>query len=139
MPRFLLDTNVLCQVMLPLGDKGVLGRLRLDHTHCAVPSPVVHELTYGCERLAPGARRTRLEDFVRDAVCGSLPVLPYGAAAAVWHGRERARLERLGRTTPAADGRIAAIAAVNDLTLVTMNVRHFELFQGIAVEDWSAG
>ena len=68
-----------------------------------------------------------------------LPVVPYDAAAAVWHGRERARLERLGRTTSAADGQIAAIAAVNDLTLVTMNLRHFELFRGITVEDWSAG
>jgi tRNA(fMet)-specific endonuclease VapC len=139
MPRFLLDTNVLSQVMLPLGDHSVLDRLRRDHAQCAVPSPVVHELTYAYERLAPGARRTRLEDFVREAVCGALPILPYDAAAAVWHGRERARLERLGRTTSGADGQIAAIAAVNDLTLVTMNVRHFELFRGVAVEDWSAG
>ncbi len=138
MPRFLLDTNVLSQVMLPRGDRGVLDRLRRDHVHCAVPSPVVHELTYGCERLTPGARRTRLEDFIREAVCGALPVLPYDAAAAVWHGRERARLDRLGRTTSAVDGQIAAIAAANDLTLVTMNVRHFEPFLGIAVEDWSA-
>jgi tRNA(fMet)-specific endonuclease VapC len=139
MSRFLLDTDVLSQVMLPRGDPGVLGRLQRDHVHCAVPSPVVHELTYGCERLAPGARRTRLEEFVREAVCGALPVLPYDTAAASWHGRERARLERLGRTASAADGQIAAIAAVNDPTLVTMNVRHFEPFHGITVEDWSAG
>jgi tRNA(fMet)-specific endonuclease VapC len=139
MPRFLLDTNVLSQVMLQRGDPDVLGRLQRDHAHCAVPSHVVHELTYGCERLAPGAKRTRLEEFVREAVCGALPVLPYDAAAAIWHGRERARLERLGRTASATDGQIAAIAAVNDLTLVTMNVRHFEPFRGITVEDWSAG
>lgn len=138
MPRYLLDTNVLSQVMLPQGHPRVLERLRRDHAQCAVPSPVVHELAYGCERLAQGARRTRLEDFVREAVCGALPVLPYDAAAAVWHGRERARLERLGRTTSAADGQIAAIAAVNDLTLVTMNLRHFEPFRGVTVEDWSA-
>jgi len=139
MPRYLLDTNVLSQVMLPRGHPGVLERLRQDQVQCAVPSPVVHELMYGCERLPPGARRSRLEDFVREAVCGALPVLPYDGAAAVWHGRERARLERLGRTTAAADGQIAAIAAVNDLILVTMNVRHFEPFRGITVEDWSAG
>ncbi len=73
---------------------------------------------------------------MRDAVCGALPVVDYDAAAAVWHGRERARLEKVGRTPSATDGQIAAIAAVNDLILVTMNVRHFEPFRGIALEDW---
>ena len=74
MPRFLLDTNVLSQVMLPLGDRGILDRSKKnDHARCAVPILSSTSSMYGCERLAPGARRTRLEDFVREAVCGALP------------------------------------------------------------------
>jgi tRNA(fMet)-specific endonuclease VapC len=137
MSRYLLDTNVLSQVMLPRGDPGVLERLRTDSRDCAVPSPVVHELVYGCERMAPGARRSRLEQFVREAVCAALPILDYDAAAATWHARERARLERQGRAIGATDGQIAAIGAVNHLTLVTANVRHFEVFEGLNVEDWT--
>ena len=137
MLRYLLDTNVLSQVLLARGDRHVLARLREQHHACAVPTPVVHELTYGYERLEPGAKRAGLEQFVREAVCRALPILPYDEAAAIWHAAERARLERAGRTPPAADGQIAAIAAVHGLTVVTGNVKHFSDFAGLAVEDWS--
>jgi tRNA(fMet)-specific endonuclease VapC len=48
------------------------------------------------------------------------------------------RLEALGRTLPYADGQIAAIAVVNALTLVTVNVRDFRDIEGVRVEDWRA-
>lgn len=35
-----------------------------------------------------------------------------------------------------ADGQIAAIAAVNDLTLVTANTAHFANFAGLEVANW---
>ena len=34
------------------------------------------------------------------------------------------------------DGQITAIAAVNDMVLVTVNVKDFARFKGIAVESW---
>ena len=37
---------------------------------------------------------------------------------------------------PFADGQIAAIAAVNDLLLVTRNTADFAYF-GIEIEDWA--
>jgi tRNA(fMet)-specific endonuclease VapC len=42
----------------------------------------------------------------------------------------------LGRPSPYADGQVAAIARVNDLVLVTANVKHYSQFLGLAVEDW---
>ena len=137
MIRYLLDTNVVSQAVLAHGDAAVLARLRDEQHASAVPSPVVHELTYGYERLEAGAKRARLEQFVREAVCRGLPVLPYDESAAVWHAVERARLECRGRTPSAADGQIAAIAAVHGLTVVTANLRHFADFDGLSVEDWS--
>jgi len=35
------------------------------------------------------------------------------------------------------DGQIAAIAHVNDLTLVTVNVRDFARFKNFVVENWT--
>ena len=137
MLRYALDTNVLSQAVLAHGDRAVLARLRAEYHAAAVPSPVVHELTYGYQRLEPGAKRTRLEEFVHAAVCRGLPILPYDESAAVWHAAERARLERRGRAPSATDGQIAAIAAVHGLTVVTANVRHFADFDGLTVEDWS--
>ncbi len=58
--------------------------------------PVWHELTYGCQLLPRGKRRTALESYLADVVHPSFAVLPYDESAAAWHGRERARLEALG-------------------------------------------
>jgi len=69
----------------------------------------------------------------------TLDVLPCDRRAAEWHARQRARLVNEGRTPPYLDGQIAAIAAVNGLTLVTHNVTDFAAFEGLTVEDWFAG
>jgi tRNA(fMet)-specific endonuclease VapC len=63
--------------------------------------------------------------------------LPYDAAAARWHGVERARQERLGRSKPYVDGQIAAVASVAGLTLVTANRKDFVGYPDRAVEDWT--
>jgi tRNA(fMet)-specific endonuclease VapC len=62
-------------------------------------------------------------------------VLPYDEHAASWHARERARLTKRGKPPSFVDGQIAAVAAVNGLTLVTRNVRDFVAF-AVRVESW---
>ena len=66
----------------------------------------------------------------------SFPILDYDRAAAEWHGQERVRLEAAGKTPPFVDGQIAAIAYVNDLTLVTANKLDFRGIKGLRVEGW---
>jgi len=88
--------------------------------------------------MPAGRRRSALKEYIEDDVGALYPILPYDAEAAVWHARERTRLERLGRTPPYVDGQIAAIARTNDLILVTTNTRHFRFFDGLVVEDWSS-
>jgi tRNA(fMet)-specific endonuclease VapC len=65
-----------------------------------------------------------------------LTVLPYDREAALWHSEERARLTSQERTPPFIDGQIAAIAVVNNLTLVTRNTDDFVDFAGLTVENW---
>jgi len=89
--------------------------------------------------LAPlprGKRRTALETYLADVVQVSFPILPYDEAAAAWHGRERARLEDLGRPAPYVDGQIAAIAHTSGLTVVTINTRDFTRFKDVQIENW---
>ena len=64
-------------------------------------------------------------------------MLAYDEPAAHWHGRERARQDELCLPAPYMDGQIAAIAAVNDMVLVAVNVNDFARIKGIAVESWS--
>ena len=105
----------------------------------AVAAPVLHELLFGCRRLVPSRRRTSIEQYVRDVILLTMPVLPYGEAAAVWHADERARLTAVGQPAPFVDGQIAAIAATHGLTLVTANVADFRSFAGLTVVDWTVG
>ncbi len=71
-------------------------------------------------------------------IAPTVPVLPYHEAAAIWHGRERARLTAVGRTPPFADGQIAAIASTHQLTLVTFNTADYADFSGLTLESWRA-
>ena len=122
--RFLLDTNIVSSPISKQPNPSVLRKLE-EHGHeCAIAAPVWHELTFGCQRLPRGKRRNAVEAYLQDVVLASLAVLPYDEDAARWHGIERARLEGLGKPAPFVDGQIAAIAYVNQLTLVTINVKN---------------
>ena len=109
-----------------------------EHGHdAAIPSPVWHELRYGCARLPKSRRRNVIERYIEKVVLVSFPVLDYDRQAAEWHALEGARLASAGRTAPFVDGQIAAIACVNGLTLVTSNMSDFRNFRGLKVRSWA--
>jgi tRNA(fMet)-specific endonuclease VapC len=136
MLRYLLDTNVITEPLRPQPNARTLARLRQHQHEIAIAAIVWHELWYGCERAPTLARRSAIEHYLTHVVAATVPVLPYHEAAALWHGRERARLTALGRTPPFADGQIAAIAYTHQLTLVTFNTADYVNFSGLVIEDW---
>jgi tRNA(fMet)-specific endonuclease VapC len=103
----------------------------------ATCSIVWHELCHGAARLSASKKRRAIEAYLEEAVRSALPILLYDEEAATWHARERVRLAKRGRPPSAADGQIAAIARVNDLVVVTANLKDFRRFQGLKVENWS--
>lgn len=133
---YLLDTNVLSEPLVARPDPGVMAGLREHADASALAVLTWHEMHYAMERLEPGRRKTQIQDYLEHRVRTSLPILPYDTEAAHWHARERARLEAAGRTPPFVDGQIAAIAAVNGLTLVTRNHTDFADFADLRVESW---
>jgi tRNA(fMet)-specific endonuclease VapC len=135
--RYLLDTSVVSSPIAKAPNTEIVKRLETHGHECAIAAPVWHELVYGCQRLPRGKRREALETYLQDVVLASFPVLAYDEAAARWHGFERARLEGLGKPPPYVDGQIAAIAMVNELILVTVNVKDFARFKDLDVENWS--
>ena len=135
--RYLLDTSIVSSPISKEPNPEIVKHLESDGHECSIAAPVWHELTYGCRRLPRGNRRAALEAYLHDVVLASFPVLPYDEAAAHWHGHERARLDRMGRPAPYVDGQIAAIAFVNDMVLVTANVKDFARFRDVKVENWS--
>jgi tRNA(fMet)-specific endonuclease VapC len=135
--RYLLDTNVVSEPLRPRPSGALVRRLASRQTECALPSPVWHEMWYGCRRLPESRRRAAIERYLADVVLESFPILDYDAVAAEWHARERARMEAGGKSAPFVDGQIAAIAAVHGLVLVTANRADFRFFRGLKVENWT--
>ena len=137
--NFLLDTNVVSEWVKPRPNLGVirwLEEIDEDRTFISVVTPA--ELRYGIERMAAGAHRKRLEDWLQD----ELPVrfegriLPVdGPVADAW-GKIVAHTEAVGRRINAMDGLIAATAQVHGLTLVTRNAMDFESSVKALVNPW---
>ena len=138
-PRYLLDTNVLSEPLKREPHSRIIAHLKRYSEALTTAAPVWHELTFGVSRMPASKRRKQFQEYLDTVILGALPILPYDERAAAWHGRERARLEALGKTPSFADGQIAAIAVVNQLTLVTRNADDFRYFEGLRVENWFVG
>ena len=132
---YLLDTNVVSEPLRPQPAANVMRRLRQYDGEIAIPSPVWHELRFGCDRLPPSRRRDAVKRYLETVVLQSFPVLDYDREAADWHARER-EARRGGQTPPFVDSQIAAIACVNGLTLVTSNMDDFSEFRELKVQSW---
>jgi len=136
---FLLDTNVLSETLRPQPDSGVMYGLKRHSREVATAAPVIHEILFGALRFPLGAERKAVLHEVEHVFLKTLDALPYDKRAAEWHARQCARLVNEGHTPAYVDGQIAAIAAINGLTLVTHNVMDFTAFEGLSVEDWFSG
>ncbi len=132
---FLLDTNVVSELTKPQPDAAVVLTFRQRESECALCAITLEELAYGGARLQSPQRRAWFAKWVA-GLSARLSVLPFDAAAALWLGHERARLQSLGRPVPRADGEIAAVAVTQGLTLVTRNGRDFAGFEGLQLQSW---
>jgi len=135
--RYVLDTNVVSELVRPAPDASVVKRVSAATGTLAIAAPCWHELWFGAERLSKSRRRSALFAYL-ERFSEGVTVVPYDAEAALWQARERARLEARGRVVPFVDTQIAAIAASRGLTLVTRNIRDFEAFDDLSVVCWHA-
>ena len=135
--RYLLDTNVVSELAKQSPHSGVAAKVIAHQSSCALAAPTVEELRFGVARL-PGGRRREMLELWLDGILQRFALLPYDHRAALWLGRERARLAACGLPAPRADGEVAAVAMANGLTLITRNQVDFANFEGLAMEDWFA-
>ena len=137
MTRYLLDANVLSEPVKPRPNHIVTDRIDVHRGEVATAAPVWSELLFGYLRLPESARRRIIEEYLLNIVQTTVTILPFDQRAAEWHASERARLGAIGLTPPFVDSQIAAVAIVNDLTLVTANTADFANFDGLRLEDWT--
>ena len=139
---YLLDTTALSEFTLSAPN---VGFLRWLSAHVAeqtfIGAPSIGEVEVGIALLDPSKKRASLERWLLKLIAEfGERVLPFDTAAARLWGRAVGQARKRGKTLPATDSQIAAIAVANGLSVVTRNVRHFELeaFAGLTiVNPWS--
>lgn len=87
---------------------------------------VVGELARGVEASPAGRKRREREHWLHHTLLPAFPVLSFDLGCALRWGTIMGEGQRAGRTPPVDDAKIAAVAAVHGLTVVTLNPRDFQ-------------
>ncbi|MEI7840961.1 MAG: type II toxin-antitoxin system VapC family toxin [Methylococcaceae bacterium] len=132
---YLLDTNTISEPTKPSPNLQVIEKLDHFQAQIALPIFVVYELTRGAYQLPESKKRSRILRYVEKTII-ELPVLLYTEKSAIWHGKEAARLQGIGKSPPFIDAQIAAVAVTNNLILVTRNTADFKNFADLQLENW---
>jgi len=136
---FLLDTNAVSEWTKPRPNPGLIGWMEsIDEDRVFISVITLAELSYGVERLAPGARRRRLEAWLGHEVPLRFEgrILPLDANVAEAWGKTVSRSAAAGRPMGAMDAFLAATAEFHHLTLVTRDVSDFKLLKAV-LNPWS--
>ena len=128
---FLLDTNVISELVKPVPNKNVVEFLStMDSAWLSIIS--LHELTYGLRLLPEGKRQVELDEKLQQLLSEySDWIISVNQSEANQAALFRVQAKNQGRVIHLADSLIAGTAKVHDLSVVTRNV---DDFLGIAVE-----
>ncbi len=124
MSGFLLDTNVISELVRPKPDDQVLRWIEeTDESILFLSVLTLGEIRNGVQRLRPGQRRGRLESWLQVDLPSRFQdrILPIDAAIADRWGMIAAVATAKGKPVPVVDGLLAATAIQHNLTLVTRN------------------
>ncbi len=137
---FLLDTNVVSEWAKPQPDPGVMRWLyEADEDRLFLSVITLAELRFGVERLPPGARRNRLDAWIREELAGRFEgrILAVDETVAEMWGQVLASSEAQGRRMNLMDCFLAATAKVHRLKLVTRNSKDFSGLEREVLNPWS--
>ncbi len=136
-PKYLLDTNVLSEPTRKDPNQNALTKLAEFEQVIAIPSLVIYELFRGLHLMPEGKRKLAIGNYL-DKHVRALPVFDFDSKAALNLALVSSKAQQDGRILPTIDSQIAAIAASNGLTLVTRNLKDFEGYRDLKLENWFA-
>jgi len=127
---YLLDTNICIYYFK--GQFDIEERIRkAGFEKFAISEITLAELVYGAEKSQKKDKNIKVvEDFAE-----KITILPIFEAIRIY-GKEKARLKTKGLIISDLDLFIGATAIVNDMTLITRNVREFERMDNLKIENW---
>ena len=138
-PYYLLDTNIISELMKQQPDKHVIAKIKEYERFCALSSTSWSELLYGINIMPAGKKRDFYFDTLVDKIQAEFDIIQYDNHAAWIQADIRSRLRENGTPVEFDDTQIASIAVSNGMILVTRNTKHFEPIQKISplmLENW---
>jgi tRNA(fMet)-specific endonuclease VapC len=133
MVRYLLDTNILSDLIRNPGGRAARRLAVVGEPAVGTSIVVASELRYGAARKGSPQLSARVE-----SVLESLDILPLDQPADHSYAEIRLHLDRLGTPIGPNDLLIAAHALALDLILVTDNVAEFSRIPRLSLENWLA-
>ena len=132
MSIFALDANILSYMLRE--DVQVLSRLHTEQAkgnEFVIPPMAYYEVKRGLLAVGSVIRLHLYEEICRDFLVGAMGMSAWDEAARLY-----AAQRRHGRPLEDADLLIAAFCLVNGYTLITNNLKHFEMVDGLACINW---
>ena len=128
---YLLDTNII--IFFFKGRYDIAERMdNIGVENCFLSEISLAELKYGAlYSQKPEKHNLEIENLLK--VVGVIPI----TTAIDLFAEEKARLRKAGKMIDDFDLFIGCTAIVNNLTLVTNNIKHFERLQNLKIEDWT--
>lgn len=131
---YLFDTDVITNILKKKPSSYLISHLEqipLDGQF--ITTITVAEIVYGARKSQrPAYHLKNLEEVLLAEVA----VLDFDIGAAYLAGKIRAELEITGMRLAWADIQIAAISMVNNLTLITGNIKHFSRIPDLKIDNW---
>jgi predicted nucleic acid-binding protein len=130
----LLDTSVYCQPMKPRPLPSARERwTSVGDDALAISAICEAEVLYGLALK----RSTKLNALYHGLLKDRLRVLPVDSGVAKHFASLKSWAKVNGRALSDFDLLVAATARAHDLTMATLNLRHFQGLPNLTVEDWS--
>ena len=128
--EYLLDTNICIHYFK--GQFELKSKIeRIGFQSFAISEITLAELIYGAEKSLRKAENMKVIEAFTDKIA-IIPIID-----SVWlYGKEKARLKTKGTIISDLDLFIGATAILNDMILVTRNVKEFERMENIKIENW---
>ena len=138
---FILDTNVVSELMRPAPDPAIASWVAERATSSLFLTAVTEaELRFGLAVMPPGKRRdglaAGLERMLETGFANR--ILPFDSAAARAYAGIAAARRRRGQPAAQADCQIAAIARSRGMAVATRNVRDFKEMGIDVFNPWDA-
>ena len=131
---YLLDTNVLSELVRKRPDAGVMTRIQaLTYEDTFASIVTLFELRYGAMRREDA---TEFWTRIQQQIVIATQWLPADVEVAQRAGDITASLERVGQSIGTEDIFIGATALQHNLTMVSRNAGHFSRIPGLRVENW---